>query len=174
MSALKRIRIASLALVLAVSSLGPAVPAAGESPDQVRATFLLLLGKYVTWPASAFKSPNAPLVISVVGNPGLAREMQGQAAGFDIEGHPVEVRSVPDAASSAGSHIVFVPTAEESRALAGTAPLRVSEDTKRLGDTDIAIKLQEGRVAFSVNRKEVERRGMKLGSKLMRVASSCE
>lgn len=174
MSVPMRFRIASLALLLALTSFAPSGSSAGESPDQVRATFILLLGKYVTWPAAAFKSPSAPLVISVVGSPGLAHEMQVQSAGYDIEGHPVEVRAVPDAASAAGSHIVFVPSADDSKALAAESPLRISEDSKRLADTDIAIKLQEGRVAFAVNRKGAERHGLKLGSKLMRLASSFE
>ena len=158
-------------IVLACALVAAPAAQARSSDDAARATFLILLGKYVTWPAGAFASPTAPLVVAVVGNPALVGELQALARGQQIEGRAVEVRSAPDAAAAAGAHIVFVSDAAQSNALAAERPLRVS-DRGRLADTDIAIRMESGRVAFAVNRKDVERRGLKLSSKLMRLASS--
>ena len=166
-----------LAFLIALSSalfVAPAAHAKGSADDEARATFLLLLGKYVTWPASAFSSATAPIVVAVVGNPSLAADLQAMAVGQQIEGRNLEIREAADPAACAGAHIVFVSDSAQSSALASAQPLRVSEDPKRLKDTDIAIRMQSGRVAFAVNRKDVTRRGLKLSSKLMRLASSFE
>lgn len=163
-----------LAILLALTWMSPGPTHAQESSNHVRGMFLLLLGKYVTWPATAFDSPSAPLVISIVGNSSLASEMQAQAAGQSIDGHAVEVRAAADTAGASGSHIVFVTTPEDARLLASSSPLRVSEEPDRIDDTDIAIRLQSGRVAFAVNRRTLNKRGLKLSSKLMNLASDFE
>ncbi len=158
-------------VALAGALLAAPAAQAKSSDDTARATFLILLGKYVTWPAGAFASPTAPIVVAVVGNPALVDELQALARGQQIDGRAVEVRSATDAAAAAGAHIVFVSDAAQSNELAKARPLRVS-DRGRLADTDIAIRMEAGRVAFAVNRRDVERRGLKLSSKLMRLASS--
>ncbi|HEY8123618.1 MAG TPA: YfiR family protein [Myxococcota bacterium] len=161
-------------MVAVVSALFVAPAAQANSDDQARATFLLLLGKYVTWPANAFSSDTAPIVVAVVGNPKLVTELQTLSRGQVIETRPIEIRVANDAADCAGAHIVFVSDSVQSNALAASQPLRVSEKPGRLSDTDIAIRMQAGRIAFSVNQKDVARRGLKLSSKLMRLASSFE
>ena len=166
-----------MAALLALASaffVAPAARANGPAGDQARATFLLLLGKYVTWPASAFSSATAPVVVAVIGNPGLVSELQTLGRGQRVDGRSIEIRAAQDVAACAGAHIVFVSDAAQSDALASSQPLRVFEDPSRLANTDIAIRMQEGRVAFAVNRKDVARRGLKLSSKLMRLASSFE
>jgi hypothetical protein len=110
----------------------------------------------------------------VLGNPKLAGEMRRLAAGQQFEGRSIEVRELADVGGAANAHIVFVSDAAQSNALAGARPLRVIEDHNKLSDTDIAIRMTGGRVAFAVNRKDVARRGLKLSSKLMRLASSFE
>jgi hypothetical protein len=172
-----RVRIlASLCLVLAFALADAAVPtrATAAAGDEARATFLILLGKYVTWPADAFASPTAPIVVAVVGNTALVNQLRTLAAGQQIEGRPVEVRAVSDAAGGADAHIVFVSDSAQSQALASANSLRVIEGSGRLRDSDIAIQMESGRVAFAVNRKDVNRRGLKLSSKLLRLASSFE
>jgi len=172
-----RVRVlASLCFALLIAFADAAVPTRADaaSGDEARATFLILLGKYVTWPASAFKSPTAPIVVAVVGNPTLTNQLRALAVGQQIEGRPVEVRSVSDAAGGADAHIVFVSDSAQSQALASASSLRVIEGTNRLRDSDIAIQMESGRVAFAVNRKDVTRRGLKLSSKLLRLASSFE
>ncbi len=164
-----------LFLVLCLMGGAPKSARAAESSDQIRATFLLLLGKYVTWPAEAFRSPTAPLVIAVVGNDALANELKAQATGQEIEGHPVEVRAAADVSAARAAHIVFLPSPEDARSIAASPPaLRVLEGPKNVDDGDIAIEMKEGRVAFAVNSRDVKKRGLKLSSKLMRLASSFE
>lgn len=160
--------------LLSILALSAAPALANSAEDQIRATFILLLSKYVTWPDGAFASPTAPIVVAVVGNPALAERMRALANGQVLEGRAFEVRAAADAASAAGAHIVFVSSPDESRALASAKPIRISEKPTKLADTDIAIRLESGRAAFAVNRGDIARRGLKLSSKLMRLASSFE
>ena len=164
---------AALAVTAVISFSAPPARATGSSDDTTRAIFVLHLGNYVTWPASAFSSPSAPIVVAVIGNPALTAELKTLAVGQSVNGRPFEIRAAADAASCAGAHLVFVSEPEQARALTALpAPLRVSEEPEKLDDTDVAIRMIGGRVAFAVNRKDVHRRGLKLSSKLMRLASS--
>jgi hypothetical protein len=163
--------LASCALAL---SFAPRASYAKPADDQARATFLLLLSKYVTWPDGAFSSPASPVVVAVVGNPSLVAQLKALARGLVVGGRAFEIRDAAGPADCAGAHIVFVASSDDARALASAPPLRVSERPDRIADTDIAIRMQEGRVAFVVNRGDVQRRGLKLSSKLMRLASTLE
>jgi hypothetical protein len=164
---------------LAIAVLGSlallALPAlAKPADDQARAMFILLLSKYVRWPEGAFASPNDPVVVAVIGNPALTEQLRALARGQVIEGRGFDIRGAVDAPSAAGAHIVFVSSPDEAKALASAKPIRVSEEPTKLADTDIAIRMESGRVAFAVNRGDVQKRGLKLSSKLMRLASSFE
>jgi hypothetical protein len=163
---------ACLALLASAAALLLPAPAAAATEDEARATFVILLGKYVTWPESAFASPASPIVVAVVGNPGLASEMRRLSSGQRLDGRNVEIRETADAAGASGAHIAFVSDAAQSSALSASSVVRVLEAPGRLSDADIAIWVQSGRIAFAVNRRDVSRRGLKLSSKLMRLASS--
>ncbi len=170
-------RVVAVVCLLALSAglfAGSTARAKDSADDAARATFLLLLGKYVTWPATAFTSPTAPIVVAVVGNPRLVAELRTLAVGQQIEGRFFEIRDAATPANCSGAHIVFVSESAQGTALELAQPLRVSEQPEELASTDIAISMKNGRVAFFVNRKDVARRGLKLSSKLMRLASSVE
>jgi hypothetical protein len=169
----RALRALGCAALLALAAL-PVQRAFAGTADEARATFVLLLGKYVTWPQTAFATPNAPIVVAVIGNPALAAEMRRLAAGQVFEGHPLEVREAADASGAANAHIVFASDPSQSSALASAKPLRVIEGSGNLHRTDIQIQMRDGRVAFSVNRKDTEQRGLKLSSKLLRLASSLD
>lgn len=160
-------------LLAGVTFGGAALRAEPARDDQTRATFLLLLTKYVTWPDNAFSSPSAPIVVAVVGNPKLAAALESLAADQKVEGRSFDIRAVSDASATSGAHLVFVDESQ-SGALASASPLRITEDPEKLSSTDIAIRLEGDRVAFAVNRKDVSRRGLKLSSKLLKLASSFE
>jgi hypothetical protein len=163
-----------LAGVLACIAVAAPAGAHAAPDDGARAAFVLLLGKYVTWPATAFSSAAAPIVVAVIGNAELAAEMSKLALGQRFDGRAIAVREIADAAAGADAHIVFASDPAQAHALASARPLRVIEGTGRLENTDIEIQLRSGRVAFAVNRKDVTRRGLKLSSKLLRLASSFE
>ncbi len=161
-----------VAACAATACFAQPIRAKAASDDATRAIFVLQLSNYVTWPATAFSSPSAPIIVAVVGNPALTAELMTLARGHTVAGRSFEIRAAADAAGCAGAHLVFVSEAAQSRALtASPAPLRVSEEPDQLADTDVAIRVIAGRVAFAVNRKDVYRRGLKISSKLMRLAS---
>jgi len=173
-SRVRALRAVRLAALLACAAAAAPAGAKAAPDDGARAAFVLLLGKYVTWPATAFSSPEAPIVVAVIGNPALAAEMSKLAVGQRFGGRAIAVREVADASAGSDSHIVFASDPAQARALASAKPLRVIEGTGRLGATDIEIQLRSGRVAFAVNRKGVTQRGLKLSSRLLRLASSFE
>jgi hypothetical protein len=168
----RALRTLGCAALLAVAAL-PVQRAFARTADDARATFVLPLGKYVTWPQTAFASPSAPIVVAEIGNPARASGVRRLAAGQVFDGHPLEVREVSDASGAASALIVFAPDPAQSSALAAARPLRVIEGSGYLSRTDIQIQMHEGRVAFALNRK-TEQRGLELSSKLLRLASSLD
>ena len=88
----RRLR-AGLMVLLAALVAGP-VARAQESQLElaVKATYLYKFAPFVEWPASAFDSPTAPLVLCVVGDDPfgdlLDRAVSGQHAGK----HPIALR----------------------------------------------------------------------------------
>lgn len=167
------VRALGCAVLVALAAL-PVQRAFAGTADEARATFVLLLGKYVAWPRTAFAAPSAPIVVAVIGNPALASEMRRLAIGQVFDGHPIEVREAADASDAASAHIAFVSDPSQASALASAKPLRVIEGRGNLHRTDIQIEMHEGRIAFAVNRKDAEQRGLKLSSKLLRLASSLD
>lgn len=167
----------ALALALAVAWPGALVhgqPTLTEA--QAKAAFVLNFARYIEWPASVFASPQAPLVVCLVGRdtlgPALAaldgRQVQGRAM-------KVRLRVVPD--ELRGCHLVFIGEAEERRsqtvlrALAGQPVLTVS-DTDRFTESGgcVRIVLAEERLQFEVNRAALEQAQLKASASLLRLA----
>jgi len=147
------------------------------SATQVKALFLFNFTKYVEWPAEAFTSPTAPLVIGMVGNPELAEPLRKLAAGKTVNGRLIEVRSIPAADSTNRCHILFLGDVQPSilpellQPWRGEAVLLVGEQENftRLGGI-VNFGLRDGKVRIEINTAAAEESGLKLGSKLLGVA----
>ncbi len=161
--------------VLLVLSVLPAARA--ESEPSVKAAYLFNFAKFVEWPASAFASAQAPIVLGVVGRDAVGDELARTFAGTSANGHPVEVRRVAasDAAALRSCHLLFIPASERADAVLAAVqghPVLVvgeSENFARRGGA-LAFVKAEGTVKFEANPKAASRSGLTVSSKLLRVA----
>ena len=167
------------ASVIALLLLAPAVlhaqgVEAGE--NAVKAAFLYNFTKFVSWPAAAFEDPATPFSVCVVADPPLRRSIEGMLAGESVGGRPLQVMT-PDASSVRRCHLAYFGgrTSDADAKILGRlkqAPvLTVGEGERFLAlGGHISFVLEDNRVRFDVNKEAVDRSGLTMSSKLLRVA----
>jgi hypothetical protein len=169
----------ALAILAVAASMGQSARA-GDSPEDVQAKFVYRLASYVTWPAEAFASPSAPVVIAVVDDPALAARIREHSSGQALEGRAFEVRAVSGSEPIPPAHIVYFGASDYevlkqgALALSSRPVLRVAATPRFARVGDIGYEMLDGRVSFSINEKATNRGGLRVSSKLMRLASSIE
>jgi hypothetical protein len=142
----------------------------------VKAAFLYKFANYIEWPANAFASPAAPLVIGVAGAEDIAAELDRIAPGRNVNGHPVAVKRLKDGESAAGVHIVFFGKehggAAAVRAAREQGALTVTETDRGVESAGSAINFITAgeRVAFEVSLDAAEKTGHRISSRMLAVA----
>ncbi len=145
-----------------------------ESEAGVKAAYLLNFAKFVEWPASAFSSAKAPLVIGIFGRDAVGEELLRASGGVSANGHPIEVRRIA-AAEARECHLVFIPEAERGDAVVAAvqgSPVLVVGDGDGFARRGGALGFVKdgGSVKFEANPKAAARNGLNVSARLLRVA----
>lgn len=143
----------------------------------VKLGFLFNFTKFVEWPRNSFRDPGAPLVICIVGHDPFRQDLEAELQTRKVGGHPVEVRTQIPTGKLSVCHIVFVPVTEKSqsdailRSLQGLRTLTIGENDgfAVLGGI-INLTVEGNKVHFEINRLAADRAGLKISSKLLRIA----
>jgi hypothetical protein len=153
--------------------LPPAQAADGSGAGDVKAAFVLNFMKFVEWPASAFRSPEAPIVLSVLGEDPIAASF-ASLQGKTVSGRLVVVRMVPALSELKECHVFYVGASEKQRL--GTA-LRAVQGwpTLTIADFDgfagrggmIGFTRRDDRVAFEINDESARKAGLQVSAKLL-------
>ena len=177
MALLKRasIRLACAALIL-LSCTSPAVaqpPDAGE--NAVKAAFLYNFTKFVDWPGNAFEGTASPFRVCVFADAAFRRDLETMLAGESVGARRVAVSAAPR--DVRGCHVAYFGAEAEERArqvlptLREVPVLTVGEGSRFLDQGRlIAFALEQNRVRFDVNKAALDRTGLVVSSKLLRVA----
>lgn len=166
-------------IVAALLTLVPApVLAAGEPTDRdVKAAFLYHFAQYVEWPEAAFASSQSPFVLGVVGDGGFLPAISAAVADKSVAGRRIAVRAVRSPSESRECHMVFVTSSEVSRLPRVLGSLD-SLPVLSVGDTAgfaraggvIGLVIKDGKVGFQINPVAARRAGLRISSKLLRLA----
>jgi hypothetical protein len=162
-----------LAAVLAAPGVAGAQAAATEYA--VKAAFLYNFTKFVEWPDSAF--PDGTLRLCVLGENPFGKTLQ-TVAGEEVAGHKLTVLSTEKLSDPAGCQVLFISQSERERMPRILADLRdlpvlTVSDTGGFIDHGgiINFTLERGKVRFEINQEAAERAGIKISSKLLRLAT---
>lgn len=154
-------------------------------PDyRVKAAFVYNFGQFVEWPASAFASNNAPLIIGVLGGDPFHGDCERIVANKSINGHPVVVRQInypvnvrpaPAYPDLKNCHILFIGASATGNlpdilnALKGASVLTVTDGLDHFAASGVAINfvMENERVRFEINDDAARRAGLKISSKLL-------
>jgi hypothetical protein len=171
-------QLAALLLVLGAGVGSPAAAAEAEaSENQVKAAFLLNFPKYVEWPAEAFAASNSPLVVVILGSPGMAAEFAKMSADKTVNGRSLVLSTEPPTADDPkGCHILFISTTtrrptEILAGLKGRSVLTVGDDEKFLEQGGmIRLARREQNVRLQVQLAAAQQAQLKISSKLLSIA----
>ncbi len=159
--------------------LGAPLHAAAATPTeyQLKAVFLYNFAQFVEWPATAFSSPQAPLVICVLGEDPFGADLDRVTAGETAQNHPIAVARHQDVSTVDTCHILFVSESEAPRfpqileAVKGRNILTVSdaEGFAESGGMIRFVTLQK-RVRLRVSVEPASAAQLAISSKLLRLA----
>ncbi len=147
---------------------------AAELPEyQLKAAFLFNFALFTDWPADT----GTTITLCVIEGGGFRNELeefQGQAVGT----RRFVVQHVPDAESTQGCQLVFLPKAPAAtmarsmRHLANRQALLLVGDSPEAAQAGVGINMaiNDSHVSFDVNLKTVQEAGLTLSSKLLRLA----
>ncbi len=172
-------------LVCTAAALLLAIPARAQAPaavteSAVKAAFLLKFGSFVEWPAGTFARADQPLVIGISGDEAVAVELERLAAGHTIDGRPLVVKRVAEAAPAGGVHILYLGARRDARLreAMGSAPgpilIVTSQPGARALGSVLNFVVDAGRMRFNASITSAEARNLKLSARLLAVAQDVE
>lgn len=164
---------------LAMSALAVSAAAAEFRASQVKAVFLYNFAKFVEWPAEAFSTADAPLVLGILGPDPVGTAAMQSLADKKVNGRPLEVRLLSSIEGAKGCHILFISAAEQSRlarlldSLRGSSILTVS-DIKRFAEQggSIGLTTVEQKIRFEINVEAAREAGLVVSSQLLTLATA--
>lgn len=162
-------------LLLAVSARGSEAPPATEY--QLKAALLYNFAKFVEWPPSRFLTGQSAIQLCVLGQDPFGHDLEHIIHNETIGGRSLSVVRVPRILEPEACHILFISASEKERfgsvlrALKNHAVLTVGDVEGFARSGGIANFMREGnRVRFEVNVEAAERAGLKISSKLLKLA----
>lgn len=170
-----RLGAAATARIVLLIMLAPGIAQAESVEYAVKAAYLYKFGIYVEWPAGAFSSPNAPLVLCVVGEDPFGPMLDTAVREQHIDRHPIEVRRLKTVGRDSGCHILYLGLGDAQRAsqaeaaLKGTPVLTVG-DARIGGGGIITFVISDNRVRFDIDEEAAVRNGLTISSKLLSLA----
>jgi hypothetical protein len=150
---------------------------AASTEYQVKAAYLFNFAKFVEWPPSAFRTPNSPLVICVLGSNPFGSDLEGSIAGKTVGGRRLEISHLPRGLDARSCQIVFIASSERGQVreilqqLTGTSALTVADTSGFTDDGGMINFVWEGdRVRFEANVDAAEHAHLRLSARLLTVA----
>jgi len=144
---------------------------------KVKAAYLFNFTKYVDWPEQAFSSPEAPIVIGVLGVDPFGEFLESTIAEKRVGIRSVTVKRSRRVEDLRQAHILFVSASEKEQwsssreALKGTNALTVSEFQQFCANGGmIAFIIENDVVRFDVNLDNAGQAGLKISARMLSTA----
>ena len=182
LSYLLRLRLSPAVLLLLFLALGRGA-AWAEAPSaseyEVKAAFLYNFAKFVEWPPTAFADQSSALVIGVLGDDPFGVDLDRAVEDKTVNGRALVVRRFKRLEEVTTCHILFVSASESGRLahvlelLRTSSVLTVDEDDQfvHLGGI-INFTIRDNKVHFVINAEAAQQAGLKISSKLLKVADT--
>ena len=145
------------------------------SEYDVKAAFLYNFTKFVEWPSSAL-TERSDFQLCVLGEDPFGKSLK-MVEDEKVAGRRITLLRTPKLAEPEGCHILFISRSERNRIPEilldlGTAPVLTVSDTSGFLDQGgiINFVLEGSKVRFEINQAAAERAGIKISSKLLRLA----
>lgn len=169
-----------LILSLAWLSITPRKAMAQSSAPkeyQIKAACLLNFVQFIEWPAAAFPKPETPIIIGVLGDDPFGNVLEQTFQDESVQGHPLVLKRSRQLEELKSCHMLFVSRSERPRLaeilanLGDASVVTVGEldEFARTGGI-INFYIDGGKIRFEVNADAAQRKGLKIGSQLLKRA----
>jgi hypothetical protein len=165
---------------LAVMCLAFALPAPAQKPTfderDVKAVFLFNFVQFVDWPAAAFTSPDAPVVIGVLGDDPFGSLLDQVVEGEVVKGRQLSVERFRRVEDIKVCHVLFISPSEAAMyehiltVLNSQPTLTVGETANFTSRGMVRFLTERNRVRLEVNMNAVKGAGLTISSNLLRAA----
>lgn len=174
--------VSSLILIIAAWVLVSApTPVRGQGASreyQIKAAFIHNFVKFIEWPADAFPERTSPVILCVIGKDPFGDVLESTIGAKTIKGRGLAVRRFEGIEGLERCHILFVSSSERDHlpqivaALKGLSLLTVGEmDQFAESGGVINFILKRARIRFEINVDAAELSGLKISSKLLKLAT---
>jgi len=162
-------------LPVALLAFGLVCPAnAGDAEDELKSATVLSFLRYSTWPQTA--KPGDVFTVGVMGRPAFAKALAAFLEGKQVNGHAIRLVEIKPGADPRSCQVIYFATDRKSEIapaieqVAASHALTIGEGDRFL-DYGGAVNLQlvDGHMAFEVNMEAIERSGVDISSKLLRL-----
>lgn len=174
---------AAAAVLVCVSVLaaspGSSFAQPGPHPSfeqDVKASFIYTVAKFVDWPENSFGGPAAPMVFAILGDDPIEEALLRAVEGKRVGGHPVAVVKAETLDDLALCHVLFVGRSEAPRLrevlgrLRGSTTLTVSEADRFAQHGGVmGLRLDQNMIRFEVNVDAAERSRLAISSKILKL-----
>ncbi len=173
-----------LTAILTVCGLAGSQASANDQSLQlpeyrIKAVFLFNFARFVEWPEAVFDSSDAPIVIGVLGPDPFGDELEQIVTGKKINERPLLIRRSDRVTDLLSCQILFISTSVGG-SLAHLLPQLEGHHLLTVGESSafaerggvVQFTMQANRVRFAFNLDVADREGLKISSKLLRLAAS--
>lgn len=144
---------------------------------QIKAAFILNFLKFIEWPPKVFSDPSAPIVIGILGEDPFNGALEQITQGQTVQGRRIALRWSRQVEDMKTCQVLFISRSEEKLlshvfdSLGGMSVLTIS-DAERFAENGgiICLIKQENKIRFQINTHAAGRAGLKISSKLLRLA----
>jgi hypothetical protein len=150
--------------------------AAEPSEYEVKAAFLYNFIKFVEWPAGSFTAEDSPFIVGVLGQD-PANDALESLRGNAAQGRKLSVKRFSRMADLERCHVLYVGRSEKEQIVAvlkATTHLNTLTvaDMKGFAQAGGVVNFitQENRISFEINVGAAEKAGLKVSSKLLKLA----
>lgn len=160
--------------MIAVTVLTGAAPGQKFNEYQVKAAFIFNFASFIEWPRSAFRSPDDPFTICVLGRNPFGHALETLVEGRVVDGRSFVVRQAADVSDVNGCHILFIGSSERLRFRSILEGLK-NNSVLPVGDTSdfiaaggvVAFRLEDGKVRIEIDARAAKARNLRVSSRLL-------
>lgn len=162
----------SLIIILSLFSIQNGISAQGTS--WLKTLFIYNFTKYIQWPN---ENEKGQFIIGVFGQSNIIQEMEEYYKERKVGKQDIFVKRITSIHKVADCHILFVPDnnikrLKEIKPKLINTPLLIIADVKGSINkgADIAFNEKNGALGYSINQKQMENKGLKISSMLIKLS----
>lgn len=167
-------------VVFALLASAATMLVADQAPEyQVKAEFIERFTRFIDWPAGS--DGKGTFVIGVVGENPFNGFLERMAAQYRIKNRPVEIRTINELSQIDSCQLVFIASTERDRlrrilAHTESKPILTVADSTGFAQQGVIINFYNAgdKVHFEINEAAGERSGLRVSSKLLKLARLVE